>query len=227
MNNNKTLNKPALLQKMLPFWDKLESRQKNLLIENATPIHYERHTSIHRGDFDCIGVLLIMSGSLRIYILSEDGREVTLYRLGKNDVCMLSASCILNDITFEVFIDTEQDTEVLKIDSNVYQKICNNNIYAENATYKLTISNFSDIMWAMQNILFSSFDKRLAHFLLDEQKRNNSSTIELTHEQIAKYVGSAREVVSRMLKQFENDGLVQLFRGGVKILDTVGLDMLL
>jgi CRP/FNR family transcriptional regulator len=101
----------------------------------------------------------------------------------------------------------------------LYQQLCRQNIFAENFTDKLVIDSFSDVMWAMEQILFMSFDKRLAIFLSDETSRNQTDTVELTHEQIAKYIGSAREVVSRMLKYFVQEGIVELSRKGVRVID--------
>ncbi|MBU4437971.1 MAG: Crp/Fnr family transcriptional regulator [Acetobacterium sp.] len=213
----------TFIQTILTFWDHLNSNQKNMLLENAVPVKYKRGENIHRGDNDCVGVLLIKSGELRTYILSEDGRDITLYRLGSDEICILSASCILDNITFDVHIDAEKDSEVILINSSVFQQICNENIHAENFSYKSMIDRFSDVMWAMQQILFMSFDKRLTIFLLDEVARTGSNTIVMTHEQIAKYVGSAREVVSRMLKYFENEGYVHLSRGKIEVIDKVQL----
>lgn len=207
------------IPKVLTFWDKLNETQKNLILDNITPVHYDKGTRIHSGDNDCIGVILIKKGELRIYILSDEGKEVTLYRLRSGEICVLSASCILDNITFDVHVDAEIDSEVLLIDPALYQQICRQNIYAENFTDKLVIDSFSDVMWAMEQILFMSFDKRLAIFLSDEITRNQSDTIELTHEQIAKYIGSAREVVSRMLKYFAQEGIVELSRRGVRIVN--------
>lgn len=203
----------------LTFWDKLTDTQKNLLINNITPVHYDKGTCIHSGENDCIGVILIKKGELRIYILSDEGKEITLYRLHDGEICVLSASCILDNITFDVHVDAEVDSEVLLIDSALYQQLCRQNIFAENFTDKLVIDSFSDVMWAMEQILFMSFDKRLAIFLFDEINRNQSDTVELTHEQIAKYIGSAREVVSRMLKYFAQEGIVELSRKGVRVID--------
>ncbi len=203
----------------LTFWDKLTDTQKNLLINNITPVHYDKGTRIHSGENDCIGVILIKKGELRIYILSDEGKEITLYRLHDGEICVLSASCILDNITFDVHVDAEVDSEVLLIDSALYQQLCRQNIFAENFTDKLVIDSFSDVMWAMEQILFMSFDKRLAIFLFDEINRNQSDTVELTHEQIAKYIGSAREVVSRMLKYFAQEGIVELSRKGVRVID--------
>jgi CRP/FNR family transcriptional regulator len=211
------------IETVLTFWDHLNPHQKTMLLENAMPVKYKRGENIHRGENDCVGVLLIKSGELRTYILSEDGRDITLYRLGPDEICILSASCILENITFDVHIDAEKDSEVILINSAVFQQICNENIYAENFSYKSMIDRFSDVMWAMQQILFMSFDKRLTIFLLDEVARTGSNTIVMTHEQIAKYVGSAREVVSRMLKYFENEGYVNLSRGKIEVIDKVQL----
>ncbi|MGO1042550.1 Crp/Fnr family transcriptional regulator [Clostridioides difficile] len=208
-----------ILTQSLSFWDKLTDSQKNLLISSANISHFKKGNSIHCGDSDCIGVLIIKSGTIRTYILSDEGREVTLFRLDNGDVCILSASCILNTITFDVYVDAETDCDIIQISSSVFSKLSTENIHAELFSYKLATERFSDVMWAMQQILFMSFDKRLASFLVDEITKQSNTTVNMTHEQIAKYMGSAREVVSRMLKYFAREGLVSLSRGGIKVLD--------
>ncbi|RDU23511.1 Crp/Fnr family transcriptional regulator [Anaerosacchariphilus polymeriproducens] len=212
-------NDIEIVSKTLTFWDKLSTAQKELIKKNANLFHYKKGALLHGGENDCIGVLIIKTGTIRTYILSDEGREVTLFRLDSNDVCILSASCILQTITFDVQVEAETDCDIIQINSNTFSKITSENIYAENYSYQLTTERFSDVMWAMQQILFTSFDKRLAAFLLDESTKNDSDTIKMTHEQIAKYMGSAREVVSRMLKYFSNEGCVSLSRGGIHIID--------
>ena len=207
------------MKRVLTFWEHLSEFEKNRLTDNTYPVTYKRGETIHSGENDCIGILLIKSGGLRTYMLSEDGREITLYRLVPGDICVLSSSCVLSNITFDVHIEADFDSELLIINSEVYSELVTSNIYVENFTNKEAVARFSDVMWAMQQILFMSFDKRLASFLLDEIARNGSVDVNLTHDQIAKYVGSAREVVSRMLKYFAADGIVELQRGGIKILD--------
>lgn len=208
-----------ILNKSFSFWEKLTESQKNTLLANATSVRYTKGTTLHNGDFDCIGVLIVKMGTLRTYILSEEGKEVTLYRIDKGEVCILSASCVLQTITFDVHIDAETDCEIIQISSMAFSKLSIENIYVECFTYKVATERFSDVMWAMQQILFTSFDKRLATFLYEESTKINSDSILMTHEQIAKYLGSAREVVSRMLKYFAKEGLVTLSRGGIKIID--------
>ena len=203
----------------LDFWDKLSGSEMNLLESSITKISFHKGVNIHSTESECIGGLLIKCGGFRVYILSEDGREITLYRLSPSDICILSASCILNSITFDVNIDAEADTEAYLINIGAFSKLSRQNVYVENFAYRNTIERFSDVMWAMEQILFMSFDKRLAIFLLDEITKTNSTELHITQEQIAKYIGSAREVVSRMLKVFQSQGILEQSRGSIRVLD--------
>ncbi len=213
------LNDLTYIRSKLSFWDKLNEAEIELVEKNISTLSYSKGYNLYSTDNECIGVLLIKNGALRVYILSEDGREVTLYRLSPGDICVLSASCILKSITFDVHIDAEMDTDAYLINIRAFSKLSSKNVYVENFAYKNTIERFSDVMWAMEQILFMSFDKRLAIFLLDETVKANSTELHFTQEQIAKYIGSAREVVSRMLKVFQANGILTQSRGIIHILD--------
>jgi CRP/FNR family transcriptional regulator len=132
---------------------------------------------------------------------------------------MLSASCVLEAITFDVFIDAEEDSECYVISGPAFAAVAKRSPVVKIFALETAVSRFSDVMWVLQQILFMSMDRRLAIFLSDESARIGSDTITLTHEQIARYMGSAREVVSRMLKYFANEGIVEVSRKGIKILD--------
>lgn len=213
--------------KQCAFWEHLDEKEKQQLCENTFSAHYHKGATVHGGNTDCIGVLLVKQGQLRTYMLSEEGRDVTLYRLFPGDTCILSASCVLDAITFDVFIDAEEDTDVLLINSAVFHQIAEENIYVKCFGYELATTRFSDVMWAMQQILFMGADKRLAIFLWDEIAKTGSDSIKMTHEQIARYMGSAREVVSRMLKYFAGEGIVALSRGEIRIMDKEKLHKLI
>lgn len=216
-----------LFVKHFPFWEHLSEQERETLCAGTMPAHYNKGASVHNGSENCVGILLVKRGQLRTYLLSEDGRDVTLYRLFAGDICILSASCVLEAITFDVCIDAEEDTEVLVINSAVFHQMADRNIYMQCFGYQLATARFSDVMWAMQQILFMRVDKRLAIFLWDEMSKTQTNEIKLTHEQIARYMGSAREVVSRMLKYFAGEGIVELFRGGIRIIDKKKLRNLL
>ncbi len=210
---------------IFPFWDKIPASDKSYICQNSFALTYPKGTIIHAGN-ECSGVIIVRSGSLRLYMMSEDGKDITLYRLHAGDICMLSASCVLQAITFDVFVDAEENSECFVISGSAFAEMSARNPQIKIFALETAVSRFSDVMWVMQQILFMSMDKRLAIFLTDESARTNSDTILLTHEQIARYIGSAREVVSRMLKYFANEGIVEMSRKGIKILDKKRLQRL-
>lgn len=203
----------------LPFWEKLNEEQREKLRTNTSEHIVEKGQILYHGKCDCMGVSFVRKGGLRVFLLSEDGREVTLYRLREGESCMLSASCVLESITFSVFIQAEKKTQFCRIQSKAFESVMEENIYLEAFCYKEIAKRFSDVMWTMQQILFMGIDKRLALFLLEQIRREGSMEIRMTQEQIAGYLGTAREVVSRMIKYFSEEGMVETFRGGVRILD--------
>ena len=211
-------NYDSILHAGLPFWDKLDDTSKENLLRTSQRVTFERGNTIHNGN-ECTGVILILSGSLRIYMISEEGKEITLYRLFAGDVCVLSASCVLDAITFDVFVDAEEKSECLIIGGCAFAELSEKNRDVKLFALETALTRFSEVMWVMQQILFMSMDKRLAIFLMDEISKNGSDTVNLTHEQIAKYMGSAREVVSRMLKYFATEGIISSSRGGITVLN--------
>lgn len=205
-------------KEIFPFWEKISAGDREYICQNSYMIAYPKGKNIHDGS-ECSGVILVRSGSLRLYLMSDEGKDITLYRLHRGDLCMLSASCVLDAITFDVFIDAEEDSECCVIGGPAFAAVSERNPDIRIFALETAVSRFSDVMWVMQQILFMSMDKRLAIFLSDESARTGSDTIALTHGQIARYMGSAREVVSRMLKYFAGEGIVEVSRGGVTILD--------
>ena len=207
------------------FWQDLTQQQQQLLHKSAQVHRIAKGEPVGMQQ-ECTGMIFVTQGELRVYLLSEDGREVTLYRLYAGDVCVLSAACVLKEITFQVQIDASQESEIVLVGSNFVHHIWEENLKFRCFVYEKAIERFSDVMWTIQQILFMSADKRLATFLLEESSKTGTQKLELTQEQIAKYMGSAREVVSRLLKYFAQEKVVQLFRGGVTILDKEKLQQL-
>lgn len=208
----------AVYREIFPFWEKISDADREYICRNSHHVVYPKGKNIHDGS-ECSGVIFVCSGSLRLYMMSEEGKEITLYRLHKGELCMLSASCVLDAITFEVFVDAEQDSQCLVVSGPAFAAVSQRNPDIRIFALETAVSRFSDVMWVMQQVLFMSMDKRLAIFLFDESARTASDTIALTQEQIARYMGSAREVVSRMLKYFANEGIVEVSRKDIKILD--------
>lgn len=219
-------NDVKLLSSHLPFWHHLSQEESLQLLNGTKAVQYMPNENIHSPSNECVGVLFIKSGKLRSYMLSENGREITLFRLNAGDFCVLSASCLLQSITFDVFIDAQIESEVLLMNAAHFSKLQSSRLDVENFALRLATERFSDVMWAMQQLLFMRFDTRLAIFLLDEAAQTGQNSLPLTHEQIAKYIGSAREVVSRMLRYFANEGIVRLSRSEIELVDKQALQKL-
>ena len=178
-----------------PFWDQLTPEEQAQLCRFTRPVRYRKGERVHSPVENCVGILLLRSGQLRAYLLAEDGRDITLYRLFPGEVCILSASCVMDSVNFDLYIDAEEDTEAYCIGAGVFRQLMQQNVHVRCYAYQMTAERFSDTMWT------------------------GGTDVRMTHDQIARYMGSAREVVSRLLKYFAGEGLVRLYRGGVTVLD--------
>lgn len=203
----------------LPFWEKLSPEDQIQLKQASHFESYKKGDLIHSTASACKGIMLILSGQVRIYLLSEEGRDVTLFRVHAEEVCVLSASCLFDSIAFDVFIEATEDTEVLVIQTCELNQVMRENASLELYLYKTITENFSDVMWTMQQILFMRIDQRIAQLLWDEMIHRNSTLLQITHDEIAKYIGSAREVVTKVMKYLAKEDVVALSRGKVEILD--------
>ena len=211
-------------QSCFPIWDRLDTEQQARILGSLVSHRVKKGTVIHNGSMDCTGLLLIKSGQLRVYILSDEGREITLYRLFELDMCLFSASCMLRSIQFDVTIAAEKDTEFWVVPTEVYKGILEESAPAANYTNELMASRFSDVMWLMEQIMWKSLDRRLAAFLLEEASIEGSDRLKITHETIANHLGAHREVITRMLRYFQNEGMVRLSRGVIEITDADKLE---
>ncbi len=214
------------LQDFFPVWAQLSAQQQNKLSTGTVARNVKKGSALHSGSSECTGLLLVREGQLRAYILSDEGREVTLYRLFDRDICLFSAACIMRSIQFEIMIEAEKDTSLWVIPAEIYQGIMAESAPLSNFTNEIMASRFSEVMWLMEQIMWKSFDKRLAGFLLEESALEGSAVLKLTHDSIAKHMGTAREVVTRMLRYFQGEGMVKLTRGAVEITDEEALEVL-
>lgn len=210
----------ACLAKGLPFWDNLTDGERALVVSQAHEVAFDKGQPITPEQArECLGGLVVRTGSVRIFLMSEEGKQITITRVRPGEPFMLGASCVLPSISFDISLEAEQDTSCLVISAGTLGQIFSHNIRAENYALNSVVDTLSDVMWNMQQMLFNSFDRRLAQFLYDECARTGEWRVLLTHEEIARELNSAREVVSRMLRYFAKEGVVRAFRGGVEVVD--------
>ena len=214
------------IAQFFPVFEKLTPSQQQMVLDYTAVKTVPAGTVVHNGAVECTGFLLVRRGQLRAYTISEEGREVTIYRLFDHDCCLFSAACIMSSLQFEVIIETEKDSEIFIIPPSVYQKLMNESLAVSKYTNDLMATRFSEIMWLMDQIMWKSFDKRLAGYLLEESSIEGTNLLKVTHERIANHMGTAREGVTRMLRYFQGEGLVKLARGTIEITDEAGLETL-
>lgn len=200
-------------------WNKLTPVLQNRILGSVVSRTAKKGTVIQNGSQECSGLLLIKSGQLRAYMLSPEGREITLYRLFERDLCLFSASCIMRSVQFDVTIEAEKDTEFWMIPPEVYKGVMEESAPVANYTNEIMAARFSEVMWLIEQVLWKSMDKRIADFLLKEAVLEGTGKLKLTHETIANHLGTHREVVTRMLRYFQGEGMVRLARGTVEITD--------
>lgn len=207
------------IREYFPVWNKLTVQQQRKFSDNAVEKTFKKGEKVHEGASECTGVLLVTKGRLRVFIVTEEGKEITLYRLFERDMCLLSASCIINSLQFDVTVSAEEDSVIINVPADVYKGIMSENAAAANYTNEIMASRFSEVMWVLDQVLSKKLDTRVAALLLEESELSEDGIITLTHEQLANHIGSAREVVTRMLKYFQNEGFVKLSRGSIEITD--------
>lgn len=216
------MNFETIYSDCFPFWNTLSDNDKDFLCTHSSEVYFDKEQAVHNNT-ECTGLYIVKSGRLRLYMLSEDGKEITLYRLSPGEVCMLSASCVLQSITFDVYIDAEIPSKCYMINAAAFHTISEKIPAVKIFALETAVSRFSDVMWILQQIVFMSMDKRLAIFLYDEILSNGTDTITMTHDQIARHLGTAREVITRMLKHFAADGILNVTRKGIHIIDRTKL----
>ena len=214
------------IAKYFPIWHKLNDTERSLLNNSASKRSVPKGTILHSGDSDCVGLLVIRSGQLRAFILSDEGKEITIHRLFERDICLFSASCIMSSVQFDITVEAEKESDLWIIPTEVYRGLLENSAVIANYTNQIMASRFSDVMWLIEQIMWKSFDKRLSGFLLEESILEDTDKLKITQVKIAIHVGTAREVVTRMRRYFKSEGMVSLSRGVIQLTDRENLKSL-
>ncbi len=206
------------------FYDKLTDKEREFFLASLRRRSFGAGQDVYRGN--CTGLIFTERGRLCAYTLSAEGREITLYRLTKGDVCLFSASCALENTDFDVFVRAETDTDISLLPADAFKKLSESSLAFSSFVNALAMRRFSDVMWVLDGVLNKKFDARLASLLLEERSYAGADRLHITHERLAAHLGTVREAVSRMLKYLEGEGLVHIFRGGVEIADVKALEKL-
>lgn len=209
-----------------PFWEHLTPEEKDMVTDRASVRRFEKDQVISSSDSTCMGIVLVLEGGIRVCLLSEEGREITLYRIAEGECCVTTASCVIRQITFDTSVSASEETGLLVIPSSVCAYLSNANIYFRAFMFEVETERFSQAIWVIQQMLFKRFDQRLAGYLFSVYENTGATDLKMTQEEIAREVNSAREVVARMLRHFTSEGLVEVKRGHIILKDPEGLRLL-
>lgn len=203
----------------LAFWDRLSPEERERVERSAHSVRYGAGQMIWSGELDCLGILMIRSGVVRLFLSSQDGREATIARMTDGEVCTLTASCTMPTTEFNIRVQAESEVEALVVPALCLSGLVRENLYVENFLYRSATQHFAHVLEAVEQMLFFSLEQRVAAHLLDEAARLGTDTLRVTQEQVAQAIGSAREAVTRTLKKLAAAGAVEVFRGGVRLTD--------
>ncbi|MCC3868678.1 Crp/Fnr family transcriptional regulator [Terrisporobacter mayombei] len=212
-------NKEYIFEETLPFFKKLSEEEKSELILKSSVVKYEKGEIVHSKNSSCTGLLVTISGNFRVFISAPSGRQITLFKLYDRDVCMLSASCAFTNLTYDVNLESQSNSEAIIIDSSLIKKLSSSNFEVMNYILNLTQDKLSEVMYILEQATFFSLDERITNYLLEQSRYTDSCLLYITHENIANELGSSREVISRILKKFEKEGKIEVSRGKVKLIN--------
>ena len=205
------------LKDCFPFWGRLTADEQSELEAAALVRGVEAGAPLPTGSADCDGLIAVMDGQIRAFIISPEGRELTLHRLVPGDICLFSATCAVPGLRFDVSVEAEKNSRLWVIPPAACKRLVARSLVFANFIGELAASHLSDILWLVEQVLWKSFDARLAEFLLKESKLEGTGKLKITHEKIAAHLGTAREVVTRMLRYFQAEGMARLSRGCIEL----------
>lgn len=203
------------LASLFYFWDRLNHEaQTNVLAQGQYISLPADHLVCLEGDM-CHHLPLVVSGSVRVYKIGENGREITLYHLDSGDSCILTASCIISQKVFPAFAITETEVEAFIIPANSLREWVRYNPIWQEYIFGLLSQRLANVIEIIEEVAFRRMDCRIATYLLNNS--DNHLNLHTTHEAIAQELGSSREVISRILKNFEKQKLLSMSRGLIEL----------
>ena len=220
------IDKKLYLSDNLPFFKDLSEEEKSMIYNSSHIEEYKCGELIYSKYKSCSGIVIVVNGQLRSFMSSLSGKEITLFRLFQNDLCILSSSCFYQNLSYDINLQAEENSSLLIIDGNFFKEASDKNLSIQKFMLEITQSKLSEIMWVLEQVVFFNLEYRVADYLINQYYLKNSLQINITHEAIANDLGSSREVISRMLKRFEKDNLISMGRGYIKIIDIQKLKLL-
>jgi len=212
------------LEEVFSFLQKADQAFHRRFMGAASLVRLEQGQYVCQEGRSCTHLALITQGSARVFKLGDNGREITLYRIGPGQSCILTASCILSQQPFPAFAVCETDAEAAIIPAVDVRRWLSESEVWRDYIFGLVSRRLANIISVVEEVVFKRMDRRIADYLTTRVQTSNE-ILHATHQQIASDLGTSREVVSRILKDLESNDLLRVSRGTIQILDLQGLSM--
>ncbi len=209
-----------IIENKLSFLSSSNERVKSKVMQFGAVAELQKGALIFDEGAACTNLAIVLSGKVRVFKLSESGREITIYRINEGESCILTISSILSDLKFPATAVVEEDLTALMLPSNVFKELVDIDEKWRNYTFRLVNQRLANVITIVEEVAFGRMDERIAEFLMSKINDNNYE-LNITHKQIADELGTHREVVSRILKDFEKAGFIQLARNRIKVLHEI------
>ena len=207
-----------------PFVRELSPHGAQLLHEMARPVRFEPRQPVQAEGEPVSRLLLLTSGQLRVYKSSPAGRELTLFRVRPGQCCLISLASLLSGTPYPATVQASASTSALELPGATFRALHEAEPVVRRLVSESTASQLTELMALVAEVAFRRMDARLARHLLEEARAGH--TVSATHDALAAHLGTAREVVSRLLENFGDDGLIETSRGKVELLDRAALERL-
>ncbi len=208
------------IKQLFPFMNQLGATTFEHLTENFTIANYPAQANLMKESDHCSYAVFVLDGCVRVFKPSPDGKEITLYRIYKGEACLLTLASIMGQTIYPAIAEVDQPVTLLLIPSNYFRQLFNTLDSLQKFVFELFSKRLTDVLLVIEEVAFESMDKRLANFL---HQRKQNECVELTHEEIALELGTAREVISRLLKDLEKQNIITLQRKKIIILNAKSL----
>lgn len=209
------------IYRRLPFLGQADEALTQQFREQATLLHLEPGQRVCEQGSGCSQLALLLEGTVRVYKLAESGKEITLYRINSGESCILTASCILSDIPFPAFAICDSPVTAVGVPAKAVRHWLSHSPAWRDYIFGLVASRLSNIINVVEDVAFRRMDRRIADYLC--QHGSDQRPLQITHQTIASELGTSREVVSRILKEFEHETLLEVTRGSIRLIDLDGL----
>lgn len=210
----------------LPFWDHLSSDERALVSERSFIRTFSANQLISNTDNSCTDIVFIVRGGIRTGLISDEGKEITLFRVGSGECCVTTASCVIKQISFDTLVTTTEESTLLIVPASLCEHLTANNIYVKAFMLEAEAERYSQVVHVLQQMLFKRLDQRVASYLIERAQACGSPELKITQDELARDINSAREAVTRVLHRLAADGLVEVKRGRILILNENGLRQL-